>query len=178
MLFILKEANVVYDKQIGQSSKFTAMRSSISWINSVIEHGVNHELLKTIDGMYKALNQIVGNVNDASLKQIAYMNLNKRGGAGTATVQRSLNAYVSRYSDYIRKEIEIINPDFVVCCGSGVIGMVFEVIRGEKGSVDYFNMGRTIYVKARHPSYSYMSTQQKIDEFEQYFLLAYRSLKQ
>ena len=48
---------------------------------------------------------------------IAYMNLNKRGGFGSTNFAH-LKHYVVKYRGYILKEIEIINPDIIVCGGT------------------------------------------------------------
>ena len=48
---------------------------------------------------------------------IAYINLNKRGGFGSTNHAR-LKHYVNEYKCYISKEIEIINPDIIVCGGT------------------------------------------------------------
>lgn len=175
VLFILKEANVVFDKKVGVNGKYTDLRSVVEWINGVIDMSGQHELLKTIDGMIKIVHKVVLDESNTSLKQIAYMNINKRGGAGKATDLRILKAYVSRYSDYIRKEIEILKPRFVICCGKGTIEMISEIVLKNRQNTDFFKYGNAFYIKARHPSYSYMTTQQKIDEFEKQFCNAYSS---
>lgn len=45
------------------------------------------------------------------------MNLNKRGGfkdLRPSGIRDNFNDYVNRYLDFILKEIEIINPDYIV----------------------------------------------------------------
>lgn len=51
-----------------------------------------------------------------ALKQVAYMNINKRGG-GSYTSAKILEKYADEYRDQIMREIEILNPDYVLCCG-------------------------------------------------------------
>lgn len=48
---------------------------------------------------------------------IAYMNLNKRGGFGSCTQSR-LKSYVERYRAKIEEEIRIIDPDWIICGGT------------------------------------------------------------
>lgn len=53
--------------------------------------------------------------NKQALDKIAFMNLNKRGGFGNIQGENFLK-YIETYKDYIRREIEIINPDVIVWC--------------------------------------------------------------
>lgn len=53
--------------------------------------------------------------NRKALDKIAFMNLNKRGGFGNIQGETFLK-YIETYKDYIRREIEIINPDVIVWC--------------------------------------------------------------
>lgn len=53
--------------------------------------------------------------NKQALNKIAFMNLNKRGGFGNIQGENFLK-YIETYKDYIRREIEIINPDVIVWC--------------------------------------------------------------
>lgn len=48
---------------------------------------------------------------------IAYMNLNKRGGFGSCNQSRLKN-YVERYKDKVEEEIRIIDPDWIICGGT------------------------------------------------------------
>lgn len=50
-------------------------------------------------------------------KSIAYMNINKRGGLSKEN-KKIINAYLNTYYEFIKREIEIIDPKkIVVCCG-------------------------------------------------------------
>lgn len=50
------------------------------------------------------------------LRDIAFLNLNKRGGLKISE-HKTLKGYVCKYSEYIRREIELIDPGIIVCCG-------------------------------------------------------------
>lgn len=65
---------------------------------------------------YKIESSFDEDANREALKKIAFMNLNKRGGFGGIQEVTFLN-YLKTYKDYIRREIEIINPDVIVWCG-------------------------------------------------------------
>lgn len=48
--------------------------------------------------------------------KFGYMNLNKRGGYGS-TNRKQLEAYTLEYYTFIKKEIEILSPDYIIFCG-------------------------------------------------------------
>lgn len=53
------------------------------------------------------------------LQSVAVINLNKRGGYAYC-VWDTLNTYVKTYQDFIRRQIDMIQPDLIVCCGYDV----------------------------------------------------------
>ena len=59
------------------------------------------------------------------LQSIAVINLNKRGGYSYC-VWNTLNTYVKKYQDFIRKQISLISPDLIVCCGYDVKWLIQE----------------------------------------------------
>lgn len=65
---------------------------------------------------YKIESSFNEGANKEALKKIAFMNLNKHGGFGNIQGENFLK-YIETYKDYIRREIEIINPDVIVWCG-------------------------------------------------------------
>lgn len=64
-------------------------------------------------------NYTVPNKDLKSLRNVALINLNKRGGYDTC-LWRTLKGYVAKYCQVIKEEIEIINPDYIICCGEDV----------------------------------------------------------
>lgn len=57
----------------------------------------------------------------SALRYVAFMNINKRGGfTECETDLAAYAAYVEKYKDLIDREIRIISPDIIVCCGMGV----------------------------------------------------------
>ena len=64
---------------------------------------------------------------DKNIDDITFMNINKRGGF-SYTNMAILNTYAMQFSDNIVSEIEIINPELIICCGIGlkrIINMVY-----------------------------------------------------
>ena len=59
--------------------------------------------------------------NLSVLRYVAFMNINKRGGF-TECKNKLLRDYAQNYKDLIDREIRIISPDIIVCCGMGVRG--------------------------------------------------------
>lgn len=55
----------------------------------------------------------------SALRYVAFMNINKRGGF-TECKTKLLRDYAQNYKDLIDREIKIISPDIIVCCGIGV----------------------------------------------------------
>ena len=55
----------------------------------------------------------------SALRYVAFMNINKRGGF-TECKTKLLRDYAKKYKDLIDREIKIISPDIIVCCGMGV----------------------------------------------------------
>ena len=54
----------------------------------------------------------------SALRYVAFMNINKRGGF--TECETDLDGYAKNYKDLIDREIRIISPDIIVCCGSDV----------------------------------------------------------
>ena len=61
----------------------------------------------------------------SALRYVAFMNINKRGGF--TECETDLDGYAKNYKDLIDREIRIISPDIIVCCGSDVRDCLSEV---------------------------------------------------
>ena len=71
------------------------------------------------------------NKDHTALRSVAVMNLNKRGGF-VGCVWETLEEYVKRYAEFISKEIELISPDLIVCCGDGVRWLLENYVQLDK----------------------------------------------
>lgn len=67
-------------------------------------------------GIKSALEIVLGKSNVSYDTKFGYMNLNKRGGYGS-TNSKQLEAYTLEYYTFIKKEIEILSPDYIIFCG-------------------------------------------------------------
>ena len=93
------------------------------------------------------------------IKDMTFMNINKRGGF-SYTNMAVLNTYAMQFSDNIVNEIEIINPELIICCGIGlkrIINMVYTKCNKE--------LNRPI-VEVNHPSYV-ISKEKYLDSFRE-----------
>jgi len=90
------------------------------------------------------------------LQSVAFLNLNKRGGFSYCKWD-TLEAYVSRYKDYISKEIELISPTTIICCGDGVRWLLNK----------YIDVSSSVKVLTiSHPSYFALSDLDYLSQLE------------
>lgn len=127
VLFILKEAN-------GSNSVINGKIDDNSfWFKDCIcdnNNRMSKPMFKRIATLYKFV--LGENVKDCQrhewdqdnkkelrdiLKNVAYMNINKKGG-DKKTNMTKLNQYAKEYREEIKQEIEILNPDYIVCGGT------------------------------------------------------------
>lgn len=94
----------------------------------------------------------------SALRYVAFMNINKRGGF-TSCQTRRLAAYVKKYKDLIDREIRIISPDIIVCCGSGVRSCLSDIDSCKSVPV----------LEVYHPSYWLVKDTDKLKKLEDEF---------
>ena len=116
VLVVCRESNVT-----GEIRKRQAVKDRF-WLREEAEAGRRNRYLEYLEGVLPQM----GYPED-SMKNSAWMNLNKRGGYGSCTAER-LSNYVKRYQDFIRREIEIICPSAIACAGT--FGHVRFIFRG------------------------------------------------
>lgn len=148
-LFILKEANVLmYKKKDDQFEFYT------KYIDSIEEANKPKQQEKIGRMAYYLQNEENENAKTPSetqlknaLKHSAFMNINKRGGANN-TNNEKFNAYYSRYEQFIKKEIEILNPDCIVIIGTtGANDSICEF--AEEKNIRIISMWHTAYRMSR-----------------------------
>lgn len=88
------------------------------------------------------------------LQSVAVINLNKRGGYSYC-VWNTLNTYVQKYQGFIRRQISMISPDLIVCCGYDVKWLIQEYGLAPDNV-------KTIWVY--HPSYFSISDADYLDQ--------------
>ncbi len=87
-----------------------------------------------------------------ALLNCAYMNLKKATGSSSTRYKELENA-TKRDAEYIKKEIEIINPDIVICGGTYnlVKKHIFPELERVAPRIHKFN--DTIFINSYHPAY-------------------------
>lgn len=128
VLFILKEANIMFyrgdentsipDHQIklynGETDTKPKQFEKIGRMACFLQK-------RAVDGD-KARMPSNEEIRDARCS-CAFMNLNKRGGGSSANDDK-IKAYVYKYVKFIRRQIELINPDCIVVVGDSNISKI------------------------------------------------------
>lgn len=78
----------------------------------------------------------------AILRNAAFMNINKRGGLKKCP-NTVLKNYAERYDVFIQKEIDIIKPTVIICCGEGLSDLIKRTVN---------NPSNYKIIQAYHPS--------------------------
>ena len=125
ILFIAKEAACLDKKKKTAEENFEAAQNDGFWCRRVVlgeEGGTGFS-----SGLALLANAILNENFEtpekdiSALRYVAFMNINKRGGF-TECKTKLLRDYAKKYKDLIDREIKIISPDIIVCCGMGVRG--------------------------------------------------------
>lgn len=128
LLYVLKEAND-YDKDLRSFVRKGAQGAT--WNNLTRWTKTVHALPNTLD--WSKLEYVTLKQRIETLKSIAFMNINKHGGGAQAN-QKELGKIAERDQGFIRKQIQIYDADYMVCCGTGDL---VKPILPDKGLKDY-----------------------------------------
>lgn len=114
ILFVLKEAN--WENGNADLCEFLLSESSPSywktwnnvarWTKALLERGEYPRYVSKSDKSYW-------------LRKVAVMNLKKVGGDAVAE-NETIREYAEKDKVYLKKQIELYNPDIIICCGRGV----------------------------------------------------------
>lgn len=144
VLYMLAESNL--DGKLKDNETF--------WLKSVYKVKNNNlKITKRIEKMQEYLCQIF---TELSMRDISYMNINKRGGFAECNKQILYN-YYNRYKENIFKEIEIINPKVIVFCAGN--NAIYEDLKE--------NVKCKYVINMYHPSYQYVSDEKYIEKFSE-----------
>lgn len=161
VLFIGKECNLAHDTDMIKEEVYTSGQNF--WASYEVEKALKGEKVnnKFIKGLAMINNAILNenystpNKNPSTLVNAAMINLNKRGGYDYC-IWETLEGYVKKYEDKIREQIDLINPDEIVCCGESVNELVTK----------YHLADNRIVRCAFHPSYYSTSDINKLHYLE------------
>jgi len=170
VLFVLKETNRANQNIIDAINRALITKESGWWKGKVLRrvgrwaYGLlNYEnetpSFKDAKTNYKSF-----------IKNIAYINMKKSSG-GSSTKKKPFNSHVEEFAPFIRRQIELINPDIVVLCGTykQIKKNVFPEL--EKVSERIHKYGNMIFINAFHPAArkgSSMLYYQVLDSFHKY----------
>ena len=122
ILFIAKEAACLDKKKKTAEENFEAAQNDGFWCRRVVLEGEGGTRFSS--GLALLANAILNENFEtpekdiSALRYVAFMNINKRGGF--TECKTKLSDYAKNYKDLIDREIKIISPDIIVCCGIGV----------------------------------------------------------
>ncbi len=133
LLFILRESNTGHGKGIDIKIH---LGDNLKWI-------IWHQLAKWAFGILNNFERPFEDVNNsyeemrAASRQIAVMNLKKYTG-GSSVDYSLLNAFAFLDSEFIREEIDIIEPEVIVCCNTFIETMWALDLVDVKKSIQYY----------------------------------------
>ena len=124
ILFILKESNTEGIAETEDTFWFKDCKNAKRW-------NLYHNSMVTYLEMFFG--------EKANYRECAYMNLNKRGGFGKCD-DLQLKNYVDKYPDFIKKQIEIIKPKHIICCGSKtVFDLVLPIVKDSMTDITLYD---------------------------------------
>ena len=158
ILFIAKEAACLKKTKTAEKNFETAQKDGF-WCRRVVlgEEGGT----RFFSGLALLANAILNENFEtpekdiSALRYVAFMNINKRGGF-TECKTKLLRDYAQNYKDLIDREIKIISPDIIVCCGMGV--------RGRLSGVD--SCKSLPVLEVYHPSARYKTDTDRLKKLE------------
>lgn len=142
-LFISKESNI---ENKNDPCPFRA-DGDIFWLRDVCFHKqkpsiFSNRLAMFANAIYSLDFERVNKCHDV-LNKVVFMNLNKRGGL-SGSKGKTITEYTKKYAGFIKREIDMIKPDIIICCGSG--------LRDLLGEIGICSPRYTI-IEVYHPSY-------------------------
>jgi hypothetical protein len=125
VVFILKEVNEPYaDREwdlreyIRDKARGQAWNNVARWTRTILD-GASWTDCQTIDDLTRR----------EALRSIAVVNLNKEGG-GSSTHRPSLRSAAQKARHLLARQIEILAPHVVVCCGADTGDLAGEILYG------------------------------------------------
>ena len=163
ILFIAKEAACLDKTKKTAEENFETAQNDGFWCRRVVL-GEEKRGTSFFSGLALLANAILNENFEtpekdiSALRYVAFMNINKRGGF-TECKTKLLRDYAQNYKDLIDREIKIISPDIIVCCGSGVRDCLSNVDSCKSVPV----------LEVYHPSYWVVKDTDKLKKLEDEF---------
>lgn len=163
ILFIAKEAACLDKRKKTAEENFETAQNDGFWCRRVVL-GEEKRGTGFSSGLALLANAILNENFEtpekdiSALRYVAFMNINKRGGF-TECKTKLLRDYAQNYKALIDREIKIISPDIIVCCGSGVRDCLSNVDSCKSVPV----------LEVYHPSYWLVKDTDKLKKLEDEF---------
>lgn len=162
ILFVAKESACLKEENNAEQN-FSIAQNEGFWCRNVALENGNAKKTRFSAGLAVLANALLNenfenpNTDISALRYVAFMNINKRGGF--TECKTDLSVYVDKYKDLIDREIRIISPDFVVCCGIGLKNCLLNVDSCKSLPV----------LEVYHPSYWAVKYSTKLKKLEEEF---------
>lgn len=151
VLFVLKETNQAKQNIISAINYAIENKKSCWWRGKVLSrvgrwaYGLQNYNEQPIDFT------CADKKKKTAIPAIAYINLRKSNG-GSRTKARPFDQHVNKYSNLIKQQIELINPDVIVLCGTykPIKKHVFPELNKKSFRVHEFE--NKIFINAWHPA--------------------------
>jgi len=111
-LYVFRESNVADEMPNGEKNDTFWLKENIAGTKDDAK-----VYLGWIKEKYENYRNSISYNKKFSFDKIAVMNLNKRGGYGTVD-NASLKNYVIKYQHFLKRQIEIIDPEIIICGGT------------------------------------------------------------
>lgn len=159
LLFIAKEPNCGGN----DIETHVNMTDDDFWLRGIVNSGNNKKLfsnrLAMMANAFYTNNYSSCNKTDyENLKYTAFMNLNKRGGYSGSNFH-TIRSYSEKYAEYIAKEIEIIDPEIIICL-SDTVHYIYNTYLKKFLNKEYR------VIRNFHPSYHFIKDEDYLKIFE------------
>lgn len=170
ILFVLKETNGANQDVVKAITRALSSKNSGWWRGQVLRRvGRWAYGLMNYSGNVPSFEDAKANGKEATWG-VAYINMRKTAGRAR-TEQKSFDAHVKEYAPYIRRQIELIEPDIVVLGGTfkSVKTHIFPGMEHVCKRIHRHN--RIVFINAFHPAAVVNSTHiyhQVLDSYHNY----------
>ena len=155
VLFVLKESNTTKSDEQSSATDFSLDSDALDWYRQIVDgtKDTTPFLRTKLAQAFIAITNTDFHGREVSereaIKRIAVINLNKRGGVGRAHGNKIIN-YTKDYNNYIKKQIELIDPKYIVCCGKCSGEYIGDLLKKEvyKNSLPK----KCVFIMIGHPS--------------------------
>ena len=152
VLYVLKEVNGGENwdlrKFLRDGAQWRTWNNIVRW-----QYGIGNI---NLDAKFSQVNNVDENKRKEYLKHIAVLNIKKEPG-GASSKMSEIWSYSWEDRELIKNQIEIYNPDIIMCCGTGKIVQKrylagkFEEWNETKNGIKYKNINNCLIIDYYHP---------------------------